>query len=105
MHAVQTWTASPRGRGSIDILWSCLSTLALCVWTAVHPNVPLVYRLRRAVCHRLGLMALAIIFPEIIISEALNQLLLARRLMIDVNQANRYTVLLIHSLFALGEWK
>lgn len=50
-------------------------------------------------------MALAIIFPEIIISEALNQLLLARRLMIDVNQANRYTVLLIHSLFALGEWK
>jgi len=37
-------------------------------------------------------MALAIIFPEIIISEALNQLLLARRLMMDVNQANRYVV-------------
>jgi hypothetical protein len=92
MHEVQKWTSSPPVRGSTDILWSCLSTLGLCVWTAVHPNVPLVYRLRRAVCHRLGLMALAIIFPEIIISEALNQRLLARRLMLDVNQANHYAV-------------
>lgn len=37
-------------------------------------------------------MALAIIFPEVIISEALNQLLLARRLMMDVKKANRYAV-------------
>lgn len=99
MPEVQKWTPSPLGRGSTDILWSCLSTLGLCVWTAVHPNVPLVYRLRRAVCHRLGLMALAIIFPEIIMSEALNQRLLARRLMMDVNQAIRYAVSHIYSLF------
>jgi hypothetical protein len=37
-------------------------------------------------------MALAIIFSEIIMSEALNQRLLARRLMLEVNQASRYAV-------------
>lgn len=92
MVSFQPWSPSPGKRGSTDILWSCVSTLGLCVWTAVHPNVPLVYRLRRAVCHRLGLMALAIIFPEIIISEALNQRLLARRLMQEVNSANTQVV-------------
>lgn len=51
-------------------------------------------------------MALAIIFPEIIISEALNQRLLARRLMLDVNKASRCAVsqpVIIHSIFGFRQ--
>lgn len=34
------WKDAPDYRGSITILWSCLTTLILCVWTAVHLNLP-----------------------------------------------------------------
>ncbi|MCJ1460479.1 hypothetical protein MMC28_010861 [Mycoblastus sanguinarius] len=34
------WMPAPNGRGTIDILWSCLSTIFLCVWTVIHLPVP-----------------------------------------------------------------
>ncbi|KAE8386820.1 hypothetical protein BDV23DRAFT_196220 [Aspergillus alliaceus] len=70
MPQVQGWTAGPGTRGTLDILWTCLSTLALCVWTAIHPNIPVKHKLWPTLLERLGLMALAIIFPEIIITSA-----------------------------------
>ncbi|KAJ5528185.1 hypothetical protein N7513_012344 [Penicillium frequentans] len=84
----QSWTSGPNGRGTLDILWTCLSTLALCAWTAVHPNVPLVYRFWAIYSDRVGLMALAIVFPEIIISSALTQRRLAQRLLRVINQTS-----------------
>ena len=36
---VHGWTSEPSGRGSWGILSTCVLTLALCVWTALHPNV------------------------------------------------------------------
>jgi hypothetical protein len=34
------FVSSPNTRGTLDILWSSLSTLLLCVWTIQHLNVP-----------------------------------------------------------------
>jgi len=34
------WQLSPNQRGTMDIVWSCLFTVFICVWTAVHLNVP-----------------------------------------------------------------
>ena len=34
------WVSTNCGRGTSDILWSCLATIFLCVWTAVHAPVP-----------------------------------------------------------------
>jgi hypothetical protein len=34
------WQDSPNFRGTMDIIWSCLFTVFICVWTAVHLNVP-----------------------------------------------------------------
>lgn len=31
---------SPGGRGTLDILWSCLFTIVACTWTILHINVP-----------------------------------------------------------------
>ncbi|KAJ9646205.1 hypothetical protein H2204_000868 [Knufia peltigerae] len=34
------WQESPNVRGTMDIIWTCLFTVFICVWTAVHLNVP-----------------------------------------------------------------
>lgn len=34
------WASQPNGRGTIDIIWSCIFTLFLCVWTVLCLNVP-----------------------------------------------------------------
>lgn len=81
----QGWTDGPNSRGSFDILWTCLSTLGLCVWSAVHPNILRVSSARRALLSRLGMMLVAIVFPEIIISSAWKQLRLSQSLRAKVN--------------------
>ncbi|KAE8385390.1 hypothetical protein BDV23DRAFT_18963 [Aspergillus alliaceus] len=83
----QGWTWGANRRGTLDILWTCISTLALCVWTAIHPNIPLVYRTWPTFLERLGLMFLAIVFPEVIISSAWSQRRRAKELLYDVNRS------------------
>ncbi|MCJ1256716.1 hypothetical protein MMC24_004540 [Lignoscripta atroalba] len=34
------WVDSPDGRGTIDIIWGCMLTIFLCVWTVLTLNVP-----------------------------------------------------------------
>lgn len=34
------WVSQPDGRGTFDILFSCLFTVFLCTWTSLHLNVP-----------------------------------------------------------------
>ncbi|RDW87827.1 hypothetical protein BP5796_03521 [Coleophoma crateriformis] len=70
----QGWSEGPQHRGSFDILWTCLSTLALCVWTAVHPNILQAPSFKRSLLSRLGMMVVAVVFPELIISAAWRQL-------------------------------
>lgn len=37
---VHGWHSTDGGRGTSDILWSCLATILLCVWTVIHLPVP-----------------------------------------------------------------
>ncbi|VUC28795.1 unnamed protein product [Clonostachys rosea] len=34
------WVPSPNGRGTLDIIWSCILVLVTCTWTVLHINVP-----------------------------------------------------------------
>ncbi|KAH7080480.1 hypothetical protein BKA63DRAFT_506520 [Paraphoma chrysanthemicola] len=34
------WRSSPDGRGTLNIIWSCLFTVFICCWTASHPDIP-----------------------------------------------------------------
>lgn len=34
------WVSQPNQRGTIDILWTCLTTLFICLWIQLHLNVP-----------------------------------------------------------------
>ena len=82
------WVFEPDGRGTVGILFTCLASLALSVWTAVHTNLNPAATSRKNVKIKLGVMLVATFVPEIIILKALSQLHCAKRLMRQVNTLN-----------------
>lgn len=34
------WFSDPAGRGTFSLIFSCVLTLGLCVWSAMHLNIP-----------------------------------------------------------------
>ncbi|PWY94235.1 hypothetical protein BO94DRAFT_532186 [Aspergillus sclerotioniger CBS 115572] len=76
---VVSYMPEPHQRGTFGLLWSCLSTLILCVWTAMHPNLVPVQRPLAKTYYKLCLMICAIIFPEMIMCMAVAQWLHAKR--------------------------
>ncbi|KAH9962583.1 hypothetical protein BC827DRAFT_1266825 [Russula dissimulans] len=67
--------SDPLGRRSLwDIIRSCVVTILLCTWAAVHPNIPSPdERWPRIAMRRIGLMIAALVMPEVIIGWALRQ--------------------------------
>lgn len=77
-----------------NIIWSSTATIFSCTWVSVHPNIPhpttlpantsrQMRRLHETVnffLHRLMLMMIAIIGPELVIIWAMQQYLAARKL-------------------------
>ncbi|KAJ7846828.1 hypothetical protein B0H14DRAFT_3086241 [Mycena olivaceomarginata] len=81
-----------------NIISGCLATIFACTWISVHPNVPGPGqgKLARA-RHRLGLMLVAIIAPELMAGFAARQFLDARWF------SKKYNVSLAHGFFfAMG---
>jgi hypothetical protein len=76
----QGWTSQPGGRGSLDILWSCATTIFLCCWTALCLNVPPSgWNSWRILRQKLYMTCLGIIGPEFVFQLALGQWVSARR--------------------------
>ena len=70
----------PIGRGTIGLVTSCVVTLSLCVWTAIHLNINPSKNKWRRLLSKLGWTATAIIAPEIILWRAIVQFVAAREL-------------------------
>ncbi|KAF1981853.1 hypothetical protein K402DRAFT_218482 [Aulographum hederae CBS 113979] len=82
------YVSGPNTRGTLDILWSCLSVLFLCTWSVLHLNVPVqsvpsgwkqkcaksLYLFTR----KLLWVLLAIMFPEIVFGKAVNDYFAAK---------------------------
>ncbi|KAH7386956.1 hypothetical protein DE146DRAFT_188180 [Phaeosphaeria sp. MPI-PUGE-AT-0046c] len=34
------WMPEPQGRGTIGLVWSCLATIFICIWSALHLHLP-----------------------------------------------------------------
>ena len=82
----QGWTPQPDGRGTLDIIWSCVLTMSLCSWSILCMNFPAQNETRLQILWRkLALTALGLLCPEIIFEIALGQWLSARRSMTDIN--------------------
>ncbi|KZV86620.1 hypothetical protein EXIGLDRAFT_752712 [Exidia glandulosa HHB12029] len=84
------WTGSSGTRGTFNIIWLCLSTLGLCVWNAMHPDVPRPGKSRgRILARRLWWLVVGLFMPEMLVLVALAQFLAAYRLLIRVNNETK----------------
>ena len=77
-----------------SIIWSCLTTVFLCTWVAVHPNVPcpktrkanswiercILNPLLSFIVHRLPLFVCALVVPEYVLAWSIRQFLSARKI-------------------------
>ena len=59
-------------RTLFNITWSCVSTIIICAWVSVHPNVPPSGHWR-ALWQRLKTMFWTIVAPELILAWAVRQ--------------------------------
>jgi len=67
----------PRTR--FDIIWTCASTLFICTWVAIHPNVPPRGEGHiRSLWRRIKLMLWTLVVPEFILIWAYRQWAAAR---------------------------
>jgi len=100
----QGWTASPDGRGTADILWTCFPVLLICNWTVVHPHIssPNSSWIHR-VADRLVCLAIAMIAPEILVYLAFCEKLSAAELTESTSQEERLGPQWksLHSFYAL----
>src|ERR1700753_1899519 len=72
------WVLESPGRGTLSLIVTCLFTTFLCTWAVIHPRVtrdPL-----RRTLHKLALFCKAIVAPEFIAVEALQEWSQARRI-------------------------
>ncbi|KAH7348444.1 hypothetical protein BKA65DRAFT_260837 [Rhexocercosporidium sp. MPI-PUGE-AT-0058] len=68
------WTVNSGGRGTIDIIWTCLIALVFCCWTSLHLNIPRPNEPSASrVFRKLRWSVIAIIFPEMPLTMAVVQ--------------------------------
>jgi len=72
------WQKGPAERGTMTILWSCLTTVFACTWTILHLNVPA----RddgtwKKILRKTKWMVITVVFPEFIFAKAVCELQMA----------------------------
>ena len=68
------WIHQPDGRGTLDIIQSCLLTIFLCSWSALCLNVPVPARHRWTFLQfKVNWMIFTIFFPEVVVAFAAEQ--------------------------------
>jgi hypothetical protein len=72
------WMAEPKVRGTMGILKSCLITLGLCVWTAIHLNIDPIRTRTRFLLFKTGWVLAGILAPELVLTWAFVQFMEAR---------------------------
>lgn len=78
--SVHGWVAAGRDRGSIDILWSSLLTIILCVWVSTHPNaLSPKDKWYHGLFDKVNLAMIGLLGPDFLFGLAVGQLSSARR--------------------------
>jgi hypothetical protein len=65
-NATAAWHPEPDFRGTYSILSSCLLTMALCVWTALHLNVPEHKKPFQQTLRKFGYLVTGLFAPEVV---------------------------------------
>lgn len=81
------WVQDPNGRGTSGLILSCVLTLGLCVWSAMHLNIPpkgetqVQYWVRS-----IKWVILGVVIPELVVLSAWRQWLSARRMSAELDK-------------------
>ncbi|KAK0652743.1 hypothetical protein B0T16DRAFT_369522 [Cercophora newfieldiana] len=75
-----TWKPEPSERGTFGILSTCIITLGLCVWTAIHLNVPARNGQMQQFLRKVGWMVFGFLAPELVAFTAIQQYATATKL-------------------------
>ena len=77
---LEGWTPQPSGRGTIDIIWSCVFTIFLCSWSVLCLNVPAENdSWWEPLWRKLCFSGLGMLGPEFTLQTALGQWISAHR--------------------------
>ena len=80
------WRPDASTRGTTEILSTCLITLGLCLWSALHLNIPQHGKSSQQKCYKCGWLLVGLFAPEIVAFTAWAQLRAARRLDNEMKQ-------------------
>ena len=83
------WHPEPNFRGTCSVLSSCLLTMFLCVWTAVHLNLPEHKKEREQTLRKVGWLLLALVAPEVVAWNAFEQRRVVKKLTRDMRKLYR----------------
>lgn len=79
-NAEPSFVTEPKGRGTVGLLTSCVITLTLCVWTAIHLNIIRSPTLARRLGFKTLYVLLGLFAPEIILATAYSEWKDAKRI-------------------------
>jgi hypothetical protein len=97
----QGWKAQPDGRGTLDILYQCLTTMFLCCWTSLCINVPVSsWSPRRCTLQKVLMACMGVIGPEFVFQLALGQWISARSSVAAFNRSGYPTWTMRHAFLA-----
>ena len=81
---VPAFVSGPPVRGTLSIVWSCLTILVLCTWNVQHLNVPIQVKCKNfsekarhlywSVCRKAKWMVITLLAPEVVMAKALEDL-------------------------------
>lgn len=95
------WVNEPNRRGTLSIVWSCLSTLFFCSWSVLCLNIPPADEgYSRQLARKFKYMGLAIVFPELLLFSAFGQNIDARSSVERFKKLGFATWTLQHAFYA-----
>ncbi|TFY55950.1 hypothetical protein EVG20_g9126 [Dentipellis fragilis] len=81
----------PSTRGTLDILWACVSTIVICAWTSLHPDIYIPKDLRppdfQGSPRKFALVLTMLISPEVVLAIAISEYFEVHNAVRDVNTA------------------
>jgi hypothetical protein len=98
---VHGWVSQPDGRGTLDIIWSCASTLFICVWVMLHLNVPAVEDSDFTLfIRRFKWFIWGILSPELVMLFAGGQWASAKRSVAEMKEISIGNWSMVHAFYA-----
>ena len=106
------WMSTPNGRGTTDLLWSSLSTIFLCVWTAIHSPLPY-YRKEKfkrsenwrkwsrqnVIASKIFPALFSVIVPELMVITAVGDSVSAHKIIKDCHSISNRHLSITHGFF------